>query len=238
MSGRFFPWVVWFFCSGIVWAVVYFEDWPLAGHFVCKYYAPPNPLPPHPGLLIGGKFAPCRTVGNVWEHLGVSHRWGVSRLASGEPRPGCPHHAASYGSTVQHPARHGTAPRGQGLANPKLSWRNPRAAWVSGVTTRFLLSGLWGGADLPGAAGLQARHAQLLYEQDTLKARRTTESEKYKGGDPLTSHPPWSFCQSVCFLTNYSRDLQSGTMLSLCFSLSISFPPKPPVSSMTRDKVS
>ena len=103
---------------------------------------PPTRCRPIPGLLIGGKFAPCRTVGNVWEHLGVSHRWGVSRLASGEPRPGCPHHAASYGSTVQHPARHGTAPRGQGLANPKLSWRNPRAAWVSGVATRFLLGGL------------------------------------------------------------------------------------------------
>lgn len=51
---------------------------------------PPPAAAPSCGLLIGGKFAPCRTVGNVWEHLGVSHRWGVSRLASGEPRPGCP----------------------------------------------------------------------------------------------------------------------------------------------------
>ena len=103
---------------------------------------PPPAAAPSCGLLIGGKFAPCRTVGNVWEHLGVSHRWGVSRLASGSRGQAAPHHAASYGSTVQHRARHGTAPHRQGLANPKLSLRNPRAAWVSGVMTRFLLSGL------------------------------------------------------------------------------------------------
>ena len=88
----FFHWAVWFFCCRAVWAVCIFwrliPFWSLRLQILCT----PSPPPATPScrLLTGGMFAPCRTVGNVWEHLGVSHRCGVSRVASSEPRPGCP----------------------------------------------------------------------------------------------------------------------------------------------------
>ena len=167
------------------------------------------------------------TSGNIWGcHTGVV--WVAwHQVSRGQAAR---HHTASFSSTVQHPALHRTAPRSQELSNSKLSLRSPRTDWVNGVRTRFLLSDLWGGTNLPGAAGLHALHAQLLCEQATLKARRTTESEKYEGGDSLTSHPRGHFAKAyvywpitaeiyrveLCFHWSKANTLPSQATSELC----------------------